>query len=60
MIKQLLTVTDVATKLKVSRRTVFKMLSASELPKPDISTGRIRRWHPDTIDKWTKGDNHVD
>lgn len=43
---------DVATTLKVSRRWLERERSAGRVPKPDFQAGRCPRWFPETIRRW--------
>jgi excisionase family DNA binding protein len=47
----LVTAGHVARMLRVSKRTVWRMLSAGRLPVP-IRVGGIVRWRIDEIKKW--------
>jgi excisionase family DNA binding protein len=47
--QQLLTIRDVATRLALSQRTIYKLLDAGVLP-PAIRFGRARRWRIEDID----------
>jgi excisionase family DNA binding protein len=49
---RLLSTTDVAEFLSISRRTLERMLSAGEFPAPDKRIGRMSRWRPETVDNW--------
>jgi excisionase family DNA binding protein len=46
----MLSVADVATILGVSRQTVYTYIYTESLPS--ITVGRIRRIHPDSLNKW--------
>lgn len=48
---QLLGIDDLAQLLRLSRRKVEQMLISGELPPP-MRFGRLRRWHPESIDQW--------
>jgi excisionase family DNA binding protein len=48
----MLTIEDIAEILKVSRRTVERMLSAREFPEADTRIRRMMRWRRDTLDRW--------
>jgi excisionase family DNA binding protein len=47
-----LTVADWASRLKVSKRTIFRMIDEKVIPPYDISLGKTRRWHEDTYRRW--------
>jgi len=46
-----LTVEELAQRLKVSPRTVWKRVAEGELPAP-FTLGRLKRWRWSTILKW--------
>jgi len=52
---KLLTAKQVAELLSVSTRTVWRMLSACELPKPIRFGGRVTRWKSSDIEAWING-----
>jgi|GEM_PF-5954371 len=47
-----LTVADWANRLKVSKRTIFRMIDEKVILPYDISRGKTRRWHEDTYRQW--------
>ena len=47
----LITARQLASKLNVSTRTLWRMLSAGRLPVP-IRVGGIVRWRTEEIEKW--------
>jgi excisionase family DNA binding protein len=49
-IPHMLSVADVATILGVSRQTIYTYIYTEGLPS--ITVGRIRRVHPDSLNKW--------
>lgn len=51
MVKQLLTVKEVAAALKVSPRQVWKLKTMGRLPWP-VRLGRSVRWRADEIEAW--------
>ena len=48
----LLSLDDVSTALRISRRTAERMRSAGKLPAPDLRLGKLPRWRPSTIEDW--------
>ncbi len=46
----MLSVADVATILGVSRQTIYTYIYTEGLPS--ITVGRIRRIHPESLNKW--------
>ncbi len=48
---QMLTVAEVAKRLRISVRGVWRLNSMGELPKP-VYLGRLARWHLPAIKKW--------
>jgi len=55
-----LTLADWADRLKVSKRTIFRMIDEKIIPPYDISIGKTRRWHERTYLRWISenvGDN---
>ncbi len=55
MTPQLLTVEDVARALAVSTRTVWRLVSAGELPQPQRIGKRLRRWRASDIEAFVSG-----
>jgi excisionase family DNA binding protein len=47
-----LTLNDLATYLKISRSTLYKLLQRGDIP--GVKVGRHWRFHRDTIDAWLK------
>ena len=43
---------EIAGFLNVSTRTVQRMIATGEIPKPDKTIGRMKRWLPSTIEAW--------
>lgn len=55
----LLSVTDLALRLNVSRRTIWRMRDSGELPAAVTIRGCLR-WNPETITAWlADGAPHV-
>ena len=52
IIEPFLSIDDLATILRCSRRLVERMRSAGKVPKPDIKIGRMPRWKPETVRRW--------
>lgn len=52
--QRLLTVEDVAERLSVSPRHVYRMADAGRIPRP-LKIGAAVRWNPDAIDEWIAG-----
>ena len=50
--EQLLDDQGVATKLGMSRATVWRMVQRGDLPQPFALTARSRRWRESTIDAY--------
>lgn len=50
-INELLTVTEVASLLKISKRTVWRLVSANDLPPPVRFGGNVR-WQKKVIINW--------
>jgi len=44
---------DVARRLNVSTRTVWRLLSAGQLPKP-VRIGRSVRWRHEVLEEWIR------
>jgi predicted DNA-binding transcriptional regulator AlpA len=51
-IEPLLSVTDLARILAVSRRSLERLRAAGKLPRPDLHLGRSPRWRAETIRRW--------
>jgi excisionase family DNA binding protein len=51
---QLLTTKQLAQKLGVSERHVYRQLAAGKLPRP-VRIGRCIRWDPDDFRDWFNG-----
>lgn len=51
---RMIDVTEVATILKVSKRTVWRLVSSGELPQP-IRFGRNVRWKLEDVEAWIEG-----
>jgi excisionase family DNA binding protein len=49
---EFLTVQDWAQRLKVSTRTLFRMIDEGTVPRADFAFGKTRRWHESTYDRW--------
>lgn len=49
----LLTVEEVAASFKLSKRTVWRLLSAGKLPEP-LRIGSIVRWKKEEIEEWVR------
>lgn len=52
---RLLKVSDVARALAVSTRTVWRLVSAGELPPPQRIGKRLRRWRAADIEAYVTG-----
>ncbi len=50
---ELFTVKDLAARLRISQRQVWKLLSSGRLPQP-VRLGRSVRWRCDDINKWVE------
>ncbi|WP_422932229.1 helix-turn-helix transcriptional regulator [Singulisphaera sp. PoT] len=48
----LLTLDGVAAMLNAGRRTVERLRSDGDFPKPDLNLGVSPRWRASTIDRW--------
>lgn len=48
---KMLTVSEVATKLKIGKSTVYKLVKKNDLPKP-VKLGNRSLWHETSIDEW--------
>lgn len=46
------TVNDVAARLGLSRRTIFRLKDAGTLPPPIMLGARLMRWNSHTIETW--------
>ena len=44
---------DVSRRLSVSTRTVWRLLSADQLPKP-VRIGRSVRWRREIVEEWIR------
>lgn len=44
---------DVSRRLSVSTRTVWRLLSADQLPKP-VRIGRSVRWQREVVEEWIR------
>lgn len=51
-ISPLLSISDVASVLNVGRRTLERMIAASEFPSPDLRIGKMPRWRQETLNAW--------
>jgi hypothetical protein len=51
----MLSVNDLATILKCSRRAVERMRAAGKVPRPDLHVGRCPRWTAARIRAWIEG-----
>jgi excisionase family DNA binding protein len=47
-----LTPGDWAIRLKVSKRTIFRMIDEGIIPPYDFAAGKIRRWREETYQTW--------
>jgi hypothetical protein len=52
IIEPMLSIDDLATILKCSRRLVERLRSAGKVPKPDFHVGRCPRWKAETVRLW--------
>ncbi len=50
---ELFTVRELAARMKVSQRQIWKMLSSGKVPEP-IRLGRSVRWRKTDIDEWVR------
>jgi len=51
-IEPLRTVDDFADTLKVSKRTIYRMLATGHLPKPSLYLGKMPRWTAAAVREW--------
>ena len=51
---QLLSATDLAAYLKVSRATLFRYLQEGQIPPPIRLSDRVTRWSSETIIEWQR------
>lgn len=56
--KRLLTIKDLCGLIGISRRTVYRLRVAGELPPP-IRIGKCNRWDAEVIDRWLHSDRGV-
>ena len=49
---QLLSVTEVAKRLGVSRWTIWRLIKKGEFLEPFRISDQILRWHPADVDAW--------
>lgn len=49
--KNLVSTKEFANRLGISVRTLEELIVQSKVP-PHIKVGRLRRWHPEQLDKW--------
>lgn len=49
---EFLTVGDWASRLQVSKRTIFRMIDEGSIPPYDVAIGKVRRWHEATYQRW--------
>ena len=47
----LVTATDVARLLNISKRTLWRLLSAGKLPRP-VRLGNVVRWRRNELEQW--------
>jgi excisionase family DNA binding protein len=47
-----LTIQDWAQRLKISTRSVHRMIDQGAIPRADLATGKTRRWHEATYQRW--------
>ncbi len=52
---RLLTKEQLATKLAISTRTVYRKWMSGEIPAP-VKIGSVIRWRSDVIDAWIEND----
>ncbi len=50
---ELLTVKDVAARLRISQRQVWKLLASGRIPAP-VRLSRSVRWRAEDIDDWVR------
>ena len=50
---ELLNVKDVAARLRISQRQVWKLLASGRIPVP-VRLSRSVRWRADDIDQWVR------
>ena len=53
--ERLLKVEEIASRLGVSRRTVYRLADVGQLPAP-IRLGGMIRWRASEIERWLDGD----
>ncbi len=49
---QMLSPSDIAALLRISRRTLQTWRAAGKLPPPDLHIGKVIRWKPESIESW--------
>jgi len=52
---ELLTKEEVAKRLQLSVRTIYRKSQDGEMPAP-VKVGRVVRWRSDVIDNWIEND----
>jgi hypothetical protein len=52
ILESMLSLDDLASLLKCSRRWLERERSAGRVPPPDFMAGRCPRWWPETIRRW--------
>jgi excisionase family DNA binding protein len=50
-VPHLIDIRELADVLGISRRKLESMIIGGQVPAP-IRWGRVRRWHPEVIDRW--------
>lgn len=50
-LKRMLTIDDVARLLKVSKRTVWRLVENDQIISP-LKIGAAKRWNPRDLDRW--------
>lgn len=52
---ELLTKEQVAQRLNISLRTVYRLIQTGEIPAP-VKLGKMLRWRTDVLDAWIEND----
>lgn len=51
-LEPLLSINDLVRLLSIGRRTLERMIAASEFPKADLRIGKMPRWQRQTLSGW--------
>lgn len=46
---------DIATYLRVDRRTIERLRASGKFPRPTVKIGRLPRWSPASVRRWVEG-----